>query len=78
MSVHALFLSSEAMVFSPFPDFMTRARRELIPSEDFLVFFVGAISARFRMSRILESVSVTLMRGGERYIYLQDSGKCLG
>lgn len=29
----------------PFPDFITSARRELIPSEDFLVFFVGAISA---------------------------------
>ena len=29
----------------PFPDFMTSARRELMPSEDFLVFFVGAISA---------------------------------
>lgn len=29
----------------PLPDFMTRARRELIPSAVFLVFFVGAIVA---------------------------------
>ncbi len=35
----------------PFPDFITSARRELIPSEDFLDFLVGAISALVRMSR---------------------------
>jgi len=29
----------------PFPDFITRARRELILSAVFLVFFVGAIAA---------------------------------
>jgi len=45
----------EVVVFSPFPDFITSARRELIPSEDFLVFFVGAISALFRMSNVEDS-----------------------
>jgi hypothetical protein len=29
----------------PFPDFITKARRELMLSADFLTFFVGAIVA---------------------------------
>lgn len=32
-------------MFVPLPDFMTSARRELIPSADFLAFLVGAIVA---------------------------------
>lgn len=33
------------VVCVPFPDFITSARRELMPSEVFLVFLTGAISA---------------------------------
>lgn len=37
-------------VFSPFPDFITNARRELMLSAVFLAFLVGAIVALVRES----------------------------
>lgn len=43
------FFRGELFDFSiPLPDFMTSAKRELMPSAVFLVFFVGAIVAGSR------------------------------
>jgi hypothetical protein len=47
-------------IFSPLPDFITSARRELMLSAVFLAFFVGAIVA---FSRLLDDLECVVRSG---------------